>query len=252
MPPRERYEAEGPAGFGDVELLALVLGTGTAGRSAIQIAASLLHHFGGLAGVSARQPHELRGVAGIGLERAVRLHASLEAGRRAVQRELTGDPVTCAVEAWRVLEPGLRGRVEEELHALYLDRRHRPVARRRLTRGSDGFTVVDPRHIYRVGVGVGACAVILAHNHPSGDPAPSRQDLRITDRVARAGRILGIPLLDHLVIGAGTFRSLAEEGSLCSWTPSDVEPWARDYARDMEPACYPRCSRAPSRSTPTD
>lgn len=239
MPPRERYEAEGPCGFGDIELLALVLSTGTAGRSAVQIAASLLDRFGGLAGVAGRQPHELRTVPGVGQERAVRLHASLEAGRRAVKQELTGEPVTNSIQAWRMLEPGLRGRREEELHALFLDRRRRPVARRRLTRGSDSYTVVDPRHVYRVAVGVGASAVILAHNHPSGDPSPSPQDRRITDRVARAGQVLGIPLLDHLVIGAGTFRSLAEEGTLCDWCPVEAEPWACEPATDMERACCP-------------
>ena len=152
MPPRERYEAEGPARFGDAELLALVLGTGTAGRSSLAIAASLLDRFGGLAGVAVRQPQELRTVPGVGPERAVRLHASLEAGRRSLLRDLGTRPVTSPFEAWMVLEPALRSREHEELHALYLDRRRRPLARRRLTLGSDTHTVVEPRQVFRLAV----------------------------------------------------------------------------------------------------
>ena len=226
MPPRERYASEGPVDFGDAELLALVLGTGAGGCSALQIATCLLERFGGLSGVAARQPHELRTVPGVGFERAVRLHAALEAGRRALHRDLGVAPVTSAMEAWELLEPGLRGRPHEELHALYLDKRRRPLARRRLTRGSAGYTVVDPKQVYRVAVGVGAAAVILAHNHPSGDPQPSREDRRVTEQVAKAGRVLGIPLLDHLVIGDRSFRSLADLG----WCP-------REGLEDKEPPC---------------
>ncbi len=216
---RERYRVDGPQTFGDAELVALVLGTGSAGRSSLEIAASLLDQFGGLSGLARRQPHELCQVGGVGAERAVRVHAALEIGRRALEPPEPQEPVCSPVHAWRVLAPALTGLQDEELHALYLDRRRRPIARRRLTRGSDAFTVVDPRQVFRVAVGVGASGVILAHNHPSGDPTPSPQDRDITDRVARAGRVLGIPLLDHLVVGAAEWRSLAEEGSLPPWTP---------------------------------
>ena len=112
----------------------------------------------------------------------------------------------------------MRGLVQEQLHALYLDRRRYPVALRRLTQGSDRYTVVDPRQIFRTAMGVGASAVILAHNHPSGDPAPSEQDCHVTERVARAGETLDIVLLDHLVVGHRGYRSMAEEGLLPQWT----------------------------------
>ena len=205
--------------FGDAELVALVLGTGSSGRTSLEIAATLLDRFGGLAGLTRRQPHELCEVHGVGSERAVRVLAALEIGRRALDPCVPDDPVCSPAQAWRVLGPGLQGLLDEELHALYLDRRRRPVARRRLTRGSDAFTVVDPRQVFRIAVGVGASGVILAHNHPSGDPTPSAQDRDVTARVARAGRVLGVPLLDHIVVGASAWRSLAEEGSLPPWTP---------------------------------
>lgn len=215
---RERYAADGPGRLGDAELVALVLETGSARRTALAIAADLVDRFDGLGGLARRQPQELVDVPGVGLARAVRLHAALELGRRAVGPPLDLDPVTSPELAYALLGPALQGLPDEELHGLYLDRRRRPVARRRLTRGSDGFTVVDPRQVYRIAVGVGAAAVILAHNHPSGDPTPSSQDRDVTERVARAGRVLGIPLLDHLVVGAGRYASFAAAGELPPWT----------------------------------
>ena len=97
---------------------------------------------------------------------------------------------------------------------MFLDRRRRPLAIRCLTRGSDGFTVVDPRQILRVAVELGATGIILAHNHPSGGPTPSEHDRTVTRRVARAGDLLGVRLLDHLIVGHEGYRSLAEEGLL--------------------------------------
>ncbi len=213
MRPRERYACHGPSDLGDVELVALLLGTGAAGRPALAIAAELLERFDGLDGLALAEPGALRGVPGVGLARAVRLHAALEAGRRALARQgrrpaRVADPDQAA--AW--LRPGLAGLPHEELHALYLDRRHRPLARRRLSQGSDGLTVVDPRQVYRPAVGLGATAVVLAHNHPSGDPTPSAMDREVTRRTQRAGEVLGVALVDHLVVGHDRYVSLAREG----------------------------------------
>ena len=218
MRPRERYANEGPTQFGDAELLALVLGTGTAHRSALEIAAGLLSRYGDLSAVSRAQPSELVGQDGIGTARAIRLHAALHAGRRSLRTRPNPAPVVSPDDAFGLLGPGLRGLECEELHALYLDRRRHPVAQRALTRGSDAYTVVDPRQVFRPAVQLGASAVIIAHNHPSGDPSPSHQDREGTRRVHRAGQILGVPLLDHLV-GAGVrYTSLAEtDGLLDGW-----------------------------------
>ena len=220
MRARERYLQQGPTGFGDAELLALVLGTGVSGRSALSIAAGLFDRFGSVGGLVNAQPQELGAVPGIGPARAIRLHAALTLARR-VRPELdTRIPITCPAAAFGELGPPLAGLSHEELHALYLDRRRRPLAHRVLTRGSDGFTVVDPRQIFRPAVTLRACAVVLAHNHPSGDPEPSRQDIAVTARVARAGRVLGAVLLDHLVVASGRYTSLAEGGHLPTWTES--------------------------------
>jgi DNA repair protein RadC len=215
--PRERYALHGDAECGDIELLALVIGTGAAGRSAAAIALDLLDRFGGLDGIAQAAPTSLEAVPGVGAARAVRIHAGLRLGRRLGRPGTAPSPIRSPEDASRVLRPGLVDLVVEELHALYLDRRHRPVALRALTRGTDAFTIVDPRQVFRPAVGMGASAVILAHNHPSGDPTPSREDHDVTDRVVRAGRVIGVGLLDHLVIARGGEVSMASTGVLPPW-----------------------------------
>lgn len=204
---KDRYLVEGADALGDVELLALLI-EARGGRRAMSIAAELYERAGGLWGLARMMPQEWADIEGIGDLRAVRVHAAIELGRRALQAPISSEPISDASQAYAVLGSRLRGLAEEELVGLFLDRRHRPIAVRRLTHGSDALTVVDPRQIYRVAVAVGACGVILAHNHPSGDPTPSPQDREVTLRVAQAGRILGVPLLDHLVCGAGSYVSL--------------------------------------------
>lgn len=223
---RERYHLSGPAAFTDVELIACVLGSGSAAGSGRQVAARLVERFGGLRGLARCEPHELLAVVGIGPERAVRVHAALELGRRAAAapESLGPERVVDPDDARSWLVPGLKGLRHEELHGLFLDRRRRVLARRRLTVGSDSFTVVDPRQVFRVALGVGAQAVVLAHNHPSGDPTPSRLDQQVTDRVAEAGRVLGIVLVDHLVVGEVHAVSFAEQGRL--GPDSTGVPWA--------------------------
>jgi DNA repair protein RadC len=223
MRPRERYALYGPERFGDIELLSLILGTGTAERSSLEIAAGLLDRFGDLATVHRAEVRELAEESGIGVARAIRIHAALELGRRAAN--VPRDPpalVHTADDAIRWLGPRLRGLREEQLHGVFLDRRHRVLAVRTLTAGSDSYTVVDPKQVFRIAFQVRASALMLAHNHPSGDPTPSRADHDVTRRVARAGLTLGIPLLDHLIFAGDTHVSFAEKRWLTP-RPGDLE-----------------------------
>ena len=130
--------------------------------------------------------------------------------------------ITDPAGAANIFRPLLAGREDEALCVAGLDRRRRLIKVEILTIGSSGFTVVDPRQIFRWAIGKcarGADAILMAHNHPSGDPTPSQQDNDVTERVARAGRVLGIPLLDHIVIGEGrTYRSYAADGTLPPWS----------------------------------
>lgn len=222
---RETYVERGAGTAGDAELTALVLGTGTAGRPALVVARALLDHFGGVEGLRLAEAHQIATVPGIGLAKAVRVHAALQLGRRGLYRSEFAASICSSHAAHEWLAPHLLGLVDEELHGLYLDRRRRVIAHRVLTRGNQAFTIVDPRQIFRVGMAVAASGVILAHNHPSGDCEPSSQDRDVTQRVARAGRILGLPLLDHLVIAANGWTSLAERGDVPQGV-SELPMWA--------------------------
>ncbi|MCB9679318.1 MAG: DNA repair protein RadC [Alphaproteobacteria bacterium] len=221
---REDYVQRGPMPLGDAELLALALGTGVTGTPALGVARSMLEELGGVGGLRDAEPHELAAAYGIGPAKAVRLHAALQLGRRALFATQSGSPILTPEAARRILAPDLVGRPDEELHGLFLDRRRRVVAHRTLTRGCHAFTIVDPRQVFRVALKIGASAVILAHNHPSGDPTPSAMDRDITDRVAAAGRLLGVPLLDHLVLGGDRWTSLAAEGAIPGMS-SDIPLW---------------------------
>ncbi len=219
---RERYAMYGPEGFNDEELLALIIGLGAAGKTSQQLAVNLLQRFGNLAQLCAAPVNALEQTPGIGPARAVRLHAALHAGQR-IARSNRREPATIRSpeDAWHLLRPNLEALEHEELHALYMTRRNVVVALRPLTRGSDIQTIMDPRQVFRPAVQCGAAGVIIAHNHPSGDPTPSSTDISATHRLAAAGRVLGVELLDHLILGSGRFVSLSQEGEL---GPRD-DPW---------------------------
>jgi DNA repair protein RadC len=213
--PRDRYTRTDGDGFGDLELLALVLGTGTATRTPRAIAADLLDRFGGPAGIAAAPVHALALTHGVGPARAVRIHAACRLSRRAAPRGTRR--VRSASDAWLALRSTLEGLLHEELHALYLDGGSRVRLHRRLSVGTARFTFVDPPSVLGPALACGASAILVAHNHPGGDPEPSAADLESTRRLALAAQAVGVPLLDHLVIGDGCYVSLAERGLLEPW-----------------------------------
>jgi DNA repair protein RadC len=239
MRPRERYLLHGPQQLGDEELLALALGTGCAGLPARQVAAALLRRAGGVAGLLAMGPGAMRTVPGLGPARGVRLHASLELGRRALHFEEEGQAVKEAVDALAWFRPRLAGLAREELHALMLDRRHRVLAYLELSRGNEAHTIVDPRQVFREALLHRASAVIVAHNHPSGDPAPSGADVDVSLRLEQAGRLLGVELLDHLVVAGGRWCSLRERGLLPARIAPET-PFAAEPRSGYQPATRTR------------
>jgi DNA repair protein RadC len=213
----DRLERLGPESCDDDELLAILLGAGpTARRSARR----LLDRFGSLVGVMRADPVELR-IAGLAAVSATRPAAALEIARRAA-RAPSG-------AAWMVRTPGdaaeplvdAMGSLErEELRVLLLDAKNVVVAERTVYRGNLAGSSVRVGEVYRVAVRRCAAAVVVAHNHPSGDPSPSAEDLRITAELAEAGRLLDIELLDHLVIGRGRWTSLRAVGALAQPPPT--------------------------------
>jgi DNA repair protein RadC len=199
-------------------LLIAVLLAGATRRSPVNVALDLLHKAeGDLSRITRASIFEE--TRGVGPSGRARLLAAKELARRAEYRKVSSErkTITSPIEAVQIFRTMSLG-PHERLAAIYLDRRRRVVGTRILTIGSDAFTIVDPKQVLGPALDLRAHAVILAHNHPSGDPYPSPQDAEVTHRVAKAGQQLGIRLLDHLILGAtGRWSSLAERGELPSY-----------------------------------
>jgi len=205
---------QGPEVMTDAELLALVLGNSIRGSGGVlQTARDLLSRFGGLQGLGRSTPGELMGVKGIGAARACALAAVMELARRLEGRYLQrGDPIACAEDAYERIKSRLAMLNQEVFMVLALDVRNRVLLLRQVAQGSATSVEVHPREVFNPLVREGAAACILAHNHPSGDPQVSEQDQQLTRRLQQAGDLLGIPVLDHIVVGQGSYVSLAERG----------------------------------------
>jgi DNA repair protein RadC len=206
----------GPRALALRELVALVLGSGVRGTTSLDAADRVLRRAGGgVRGLARAASAVLQGIDGIGPARSARLVAALELGRRAASAEgVDGDRIRGPADVWRRVGPGLRDLEQEEFHALLLNAQHRVVREVLVTRGILDASLIHPREVFRPAVAEGAAAVILVHNHPSGDPAPSAEDRAVTRQMAGAGRTLGIPVLDHVIVGDGRWAALSDEGPL--------------------------------------
>jgi len=211
--PRERLQQFGAGVLSDAELLAILLRTGYKGVNVIELSADVLENCGRLVGL-ARVPYaELSRIKGIGPAKAAELHACFELGRRAAQALPEEKPrISSPGDAARMLSD-MERLEQEEMRTLLLDTKNRVLGRPRVYQGSVHTTVVRIGELFRDAVRQNATGIILAHNHPSGDPTPSPEDAAITREIVKAGSLLDIEVLDHLVIGAqGKFVSLKERG----------------------------------------
>ena len=214
--PRERFRALGPAALRTAELLAILASTGAGGRSALEIAESLYERFGrSLRRLGTAPGAQLRAVPGIGEARAVAIQAALELGRRAAEEVRQEDGrVTTPRDVYRRFELRLRDLRQEEFHILLLNTQNAVLREVMITRGILDASVVHPREVFAPALAESAAAVILVHNHPSGDPTPSPADREITRQLMEAGRILGIPVRDHVVVGNGRYASFLDLGMM--------------------------------------
>jgi len=213
--PAERLLRLGEEALAEHELLALLLGGSVGDRTGLARALAVLGAAGGLPGLARRAPDALERLPGLGPARARRLRAALEMGRRAtLPSPPRGSPLLSAADVAHWFRGRLQDRVREGLHALLLDGKNRPMRRLVLAEGTWSSCPVDPRVVFSACLRSGAPAVLLVHNHPSGDPSPSADDVAITERMLRAGQLLGVRLVDHLIVGREGFTSLAERGLL--------------------------------------
>jgi DNA repair protein RadC len=213
--PRERLEALGAESLSEAELIALLLRTGGSGRDALSLAAWLLQRHGGLVGLATVEGAELTRAPGVGKAKSAALVAALELGRRLASRRLrAGEPVRGPADVFRHFHARMRAWRHERFFVLLLDGRHRLLREVVISQGTLTASLVHPREVFRPALREAAAAVVLAHNHPSGDPTPSAEDREITGRLAEAGILLGIPVLDHVVVAERGWSSLCELGSL--------------------------------------
>ena len=221
LQPREKFDRIGPENLSESDLLALLLRTGAKGLNVVELAEQLLMHYGSLSALSRASTVELhKGFHGIGKEKAKILKAALEIGRRLVHENIGETPrIATPEEVASVLRERARGLDREVFWVLLLDTKNRLVAPpSEVSKGTLNSSLVHPREIFKPAIQHSASNIILAHNHPSGDPTPSAQDIKITKKLIEAGKILEISVLDHIIIGrktregAADFLSLRESG----------------------------------------
>jgi DNA repair protein RadC len=211
--PRERLLRQGGGALSDSELLALLLRTGRAGVSVLQMAMDVLRGNGGLTGLLTATPHSLRR-SGLGPAKAATLLAAVEVGRRLAREQIDGEALTRPVDVARYLALRYHTCDQEVMGALFLDARSRLLGEREMFRGTLSRIAVEPREILRECLQRGAAALYLFHTHPSGDPSPSAEDLLFTRRLAEAAEIVGVRLADHVVLGhRGRWVSLKEKSA---------------------------------------
>lgn len=211
--PRERFAQVGARGLSSAELLAIILRTGNPGESVVRLAERVLATFDGLPGVARASLTELQTVNGIGPAKATEMQSALELGRRLLAATPQERPqIKSPADAANLLMSEMSFLEQEHLRVLLLDTRNRVLSIPTIYIGSLNMSVVRVGELFRPAIKDNAAAIVIAHNHPSGDPTPSAEDIRMTQAVKQAGDLLNIELLDHIVIGRNRFVSLKERG----------------------------------------
>ncbi|HEY7791970.1 MAG TPA: DNA repair protein RadC [Vicinamibacterales bacterium] len=213
--PREKLLHAGAGALGDNELLAIVLGSAGSRAGVLTVANAVLQESGGLHDLARASAADLRRVHGIGEARAAQVLAAIELGRRTLLRGAAARvQILRAQDAVIYLMPQFGSRGVEHFGVLLLDTRHRVMRTVVVSMGTLDTSLVHPREVFREAVAGSAAALVLFHNHPSGDPTPSAEDVELTGRLAMAGRLVGIDVMDHVILGDGRYYSFKEAGRL--------------------------------------
>ncbi|MBQ9365139.1 MAG: DNA repair protein RadC [Schwartzia sp.] len=215
--PREKLIDYGASQLSDVELLAILLRTGTRNHSVIHLAEEILARFQGkgIAAITQMLPEEIAEINGIGLAKAATVIAAVELGRRIATKAAANlDSVYSGGDVAAIFMPRLRYEMKEHFILVLLDMKNHIISTPTISVGSLSNSVVHPREVFSEAIRRSAGGIILVHNHPSGDPEPSGDDIALTRRLVAASKILGIPIVDHVIIGDNKFVSLEEKGML--------------------------------------
>ncbi|MGE3954931.1 MAG: DNA repair protein RadC [Parachlamydiales bacterium] len=209
--PRERLVAEGEEALSPAELLAILLGSGTPGRPVTHLAEELLTHFGNLTRLADASIGELTQIPGVGPAKAVQLRAAFALAQRLTPSLPPARSIRTSAEAYALLRPKLEGATEERILLLLHNAKGQPIGTHLVSVGTLTRALAHPREIFAPAIRHRAAALTVAHNHPSGDPTPSDEDIALTRKLLNVSRVLEMPLFDHLVIGRGRFTSIREQ-----------------------------------------
>ena len=213
--PRERLAAKGPGALTDAELIAILLRTGLRGANAVEIGAQLLRKFGSLQALARASVEDLQKVKGIGRDKAVTLLAAFTLARKMAEELQRESPVLDNPEAVVALLKGQNlAKDVETLQVLLLNTRRRLIRVEEVTDGTIDTLLVHAREVFKHAISANASAIVLAHNHPSGDPTPSEADIKVTRDLIRAGQLLKIDVLDHVILGRATAERTKDYASL--------------------------------------
>ncbi len=211
--PRERIQHYGASALSNAELLAIILRTGVGGENVLNMAQRLLSTYRGLAGLARASFGELEREHGVGVAKTAQIQAALELGRRLLIASPDERPqITSPADAANLLMPEMALLEQEHLRVLLLDTKHHVLASPTVYMGNVNTSVIRVAEVFREAIRVNCAAIIVAHNHPSGDPTPSPDDVRVTEQIVEAGKLLDIEVLDHLIIGRQRYVSLKERG----------------------------------------
>ncbi|MDR3572749.1 MAG: DNA repair protein RadC [Anaerolineaceae bacterium] len=211
--PRERLAEVGPQALSNAELLAILLRVGVKGENSVQVGQRLLQEFGGLTGLHQASFQEVCAQHGIGAAKAAQIKAAIELGRRmAIESPEEKATIHSPADAAGLVQYEMSALINEELWVMLLDTRNHVLQIEKMYRGSLNSSMVRVGEVFKSALQRSAAAVIVIHNHPSGDPTPSPEDVALTRAVVQAGKLLDVEVLDHLVIGRGRFTSMKEKG----------------------------------------
>jgi len=216
-----KVRSRGVSELDDEDVIAVVISGARDQAKSRHVAALLLEEFGGLRGLG-RAVHHSGGADPLGEARRIRLAAALELGVRCLEAmQRPRDTIECSADIARLLAPRLERLPNEQVWVVALDARNHVIARRRVAEGGLHGCAIQASDVLRVVLGLGACSFVLVHNHPGGDPSPSRQDLILTSRLADAASCVGVPMVDHVIIGAAEHRSLLDLGAIVQAEPDE-------------------------------
>lgn len=209
--PRERSMDVGMNNLSDQEVLAIIIRSGYREHTAIDVSMNLLHRYGSLKNISQLTVEELCKIKGIGKDKSIMLKAAFEIGRRSKIEKIEKKQILSSKDASLVLENNLRGLNKEHFIILMLNTKNFLLGVETVSIGSLNSSIVHPRELFKSAINKSAAAIILAHNHPSGDATPSREDIEVTKRIKSGGQLLGIDVIDHIIIGDNSYYSFKEE-----------------------------------------